>query len=572
MALGNSYETALLRRLSSLLWLSLAVSGLLAEGPSVGELVIHDNGAWRRFEIAADELEIRGGGLRRGPERIAPEAGLANLRARALLRAAQGKEACLVLYEAGAPRSKWKRRVLTREVVVELAPGADPSPALANLPGATNRGALPFAPGYFLVSSHDPAGAPALAGILRTRPGVRSVEVQLARHYQLMRTPNDTYFNSQWHLLATTNNVGGNAGHDINVTPVWDRFRGAGVTIGIVDSGVELTHLDLAANLDSALTYDFADNDANASPVDWDREQHGTAVAGIAAAVGNNSRGVAGVAYEAKLAPHRLITDAAITDLQIANALGYRLDAIPIKNNSWGAPTLGADLNYLSGLLSRTLADAAETGRGGRGTLYVFSAGNYADWGDDVNYDGLKNSLYSVLAGAIMQDGTAAFFSNPGAALVVSAPCHSYGAVRTLTTDLTGSTYGFNTNGSVGEIANRSYTQLFTGTSAAAPMVSGVIALMLEANPNLGWRDVQEILLRSATHNQPTDPGWATNSGGMKFHHRFGGGMLNASDAVALATNWVNHPPATQQVVSANALSLRLPDPAAQTRSGTDLS
>lgn len=560
MPLATSFATALLRGLSSLLGLSLTISCLLAEGPSVGELTLYDNGGWRRFEIAADELETRGGGLRRGPERIAPEAGLANLRARALLRAAQGEEACLVLYEAGAPRSKWKRRVLTREVVVELAPGTDPSAALADLPGASSRGALPFAPGFFLVTSHDPAGAPALAGVLRTRPGVRSVEVQLARHYELMRTPNDTYFYSQWHLLATPENAGANAGNDINVTSVWDNYRGAGITIGIIDSGVELAHPDLAGNIDATLSHDFADEDADANPVDWDLERHGTAVAGIAAAVGNNSRGVAGVAYEAHLAPHRLIVDAPITDVQIANAFAHRLDAIPIKNNSWGVPTLGADLNYVSGLLTRTLADAAETGRGGRGTIYVFSAGNDADQGDDVNYDGLKNSIYSVLAGAIMQDGTAPFFSNPGAALVVGAPCHSYGAVRTLTTDLTGSTYGYNTNGSAGDIANHDYTQVFTGTSAAAPMVSGVVALMLQANPNLGWRDVQEILLRSATKNDPTDPGWATNSAGMKFHHRFGGGMLNALNAVALATNWVNLPPATQQVVSANALSIPIPD------------
>ncbi len=552
--------SALLRRLSSPLWLGLTAVSLLAEGPSVGELTLYDNGAWRRFEIAADELEIRGGGLRRGPEQIAPEAGLTSLRARALLRATQGEEACLVLHEAGAPRSRAKRRVLTRDVVVELTPDADPSRALADLPGATSRGALSFAPGFFLVTSLDPAGAPALAGVLRTRLGVRGVEVQLARHYELMRTPNDTYFNSQWHLLATAANAGANAGNDIKVTPVWDNYRGAGITIGIIDSGVDLAHLDLANNIDSALSHDFASEGPDANPADWEVELHGTAVAGIAAARGNNSRGVAGVAYEARLAIHRLVAGIAITDLQIANAFSHRLDAIQVKNNSWGAPTDGSDLHYVSGFVLGTLANAAATGRGGRGTIYVFASGNYGDEGDNVNYDAQRNSIHCVLAAAIQQDGTAAPFSNPGAALVVGAPCVSAATIQTLTTDLTGSSYGYNRIGMPGEHSNRDYTQQFTGTSAAAPMVSGVIALMLEANPNLGWRDVQEILLRSATKNRPSDPAWAINSAGVKFHHRFGGGLLNASNAVALAATWVNLPPATRQIVSASALSIPIPD------------
>ena len=560
MPLATSFATALLRLCSSVLGLSLAAAWVLAQGPSVGELTLYHNGAWRRFDIAADELEIRGGGAERGLERIAPESSLASLRARARLRAAQGKEACLVLYEAGASRSKWKRRVLTREVALELAPGTDSSLVLADLPGGTNRGALPFASGYFVVTSLDPAGAPALANVLQTRPGVRNVEVQLARHYELMRAPNDTYFSSQWHLLATAANSGANAGRDINLTNVWDRYRGAGITIGILDSGVELAHADLSGNINTALSHDFADRDADANPVNWLTEHHGTAVAGIAAAPGNNLRGVAGVAYEAQLAVHRLIVDDPVTDTQIGAALAHRLDAIPIKNNSWGAATQGADLNPLSGLLARALTDAAATGRGGCGTLFVFSSGNYAEFGDDVNYDALKNSVYSILAAAISQDGTAPSFSNPGAALVVGAPCASVGTIQTLTTDLTGHTCGYNRTGASDELDDRDYTQRFTGSSAAAPMVSGVIALMLQANPNLGWRDVQEILMRSATQNAPTDPGWATNAGGLKFHHRFGGGMLNASNAVAMATNWVNLPPAIEQIVSANALSIPIPD------------
>ena len=77
----------------------------------------------------------------------------------------------------------------------------------------------------------------------------------------------------------------------------------------------------------------------------------------------------------------------------------------------------------------------------------------------------------------------------------------------------------------------------------AAPMVSGVVALMLEANPALGWRDVQEILLRSARILQGDAGGWTTNKAGLTFHPDFGSGGVNAEDAVALARKYADEPP-----------------------------
>jgi subtilisin-like proprotein convertase family protein/subtilisin family serine protease len=536
----------------------LVMGGLLsavagrAEGPSAGVLVLRDNGALRRFDIAADELEVRGRAPRSGRVTITPEPGLTSLHALARQRLAQGEETCLVLYEAGATRSPVTRRVLTRQVVVQLAPGVDPTVALAGLPEAAKPAALTCAPGFYLVTSRDPAGAPALAQVLRGRRGVVDVDVQLARHYELMLTPNDTYFSSQWHLLSA-------AGNDLKVTSVWDTYRGAGVTIGIVDSGVQATHPDLSPNYDSALSYDFVEDDADASPTDLTVEAHGTSVAGLAAARGNNSRGVAGVAYEAKLAAHRLIAGLAVSPLQIANAFSHRTDAIAIKNNSWGPPTYGTNLAYAGALLAGTLAHTAETGRAGRGTIHVFSAGNQGDVGDDVNYNSLKNSIYSVVVAATAQDGSAEPYSDAGAALVVAAPGGAASATQIVTTDLLGND-GYNYSGAVGDLSSRDYTRLFAGTSASAPLVSGVVALMLQANPDLGWRDVQEILLCSATKNAAADSGWATNSAGLKFHHRFGGGLANASNAVAWARTWVNLPPVIRQTVGVGALSLAIPD------------
>jgi subtilisin-like proprotein convertase family protein len=82
------------------------------------------------------------------------------------------------------------------------------------------------------------------------------------------------------------------------------------------------------------------------------------------------------------------------------------------------------------------------------------------------------------------------------------------------------------------------YTNIFNGTSSAAPVVSGVTALLLQANPSLNWRDVKEIYIRSATKNDSGDSDWARNGAGFWFNHKYGAGLINASDAVRLAKNW----------------------------------
>lgn len=251
---------------------------------------------------------------------------------------------------------------------------------------------------------------------------------------------------------------------------------------------------------------------------------HGTAVAGIALASGDNNFGGSGVAPEANLAGLRLIADQ-VTDKQIADALSFKKQDIDIYNNSWKVENAftTSPLNLMA------MEQAVKTGRNQLGNIYVFAGGNDRSTGGNVNYNGFANSRYAIAVGAINKDGEQTTYSEPGTPLLVSAYSSSLGEGRGITTtDLVGAD-GYNPG---------DYTTSFGGTSAAAPLVSGVVALMLEANPNLSWRDVQHILAKTANKNNPTDKGWVQNGAKLWVNEKYGFGAIDAFKAVNAAATW----------------------------------
>ncbi|MEA5417828.1 S8 family serine peptidase [Spirulina sp. CCNP1310] len=244
---------------------------------------------------------------------------------------------------------------------------------------------------------------------------------------------------------------------------------------------------------------------------------HGTAVAGIATAVGNNSIGITGVAPNAQWAGIRVGTN--ITDLTLKNALTHQLDNIDLYSSSWG---LG--LFTHSFLALQALEQAART----HGTPYIFSGGNKRDQGYNVNYGAFANSSYTIAVGAVDHTGKVADYSAPGSSLFISA--YSSGSGKGMTTTDVDGTYRNN----------------FGGTSAAAPVVSGVVALLMEANPDLNWRDIQHILARSADRTAINDPNaqWSGSEGdAIRHSHDYGFGLVNPVKALSLAKSWEPLPP-----------------------------
>ena len=339
---------------------------------------------------------------------------------------------------------------------------------------------------------------------------------------------------SHWHLLDASGAIKG-----ANVIKVWDDYRGTGVLVAVIDDGFDYTHPDLAANYALDLDYDAVGLDADAYS-SGSSDRHGTTVAGVIAASLDNAIGGSGVAPEATLIGYRIGFGASGSMEQLYDVY-QRIKTVDVVNNSWGFEGFFGDNFFdpeLAPLLD-SLRDAMQTGRGGLGTVVVFSAGNGRAQGQDVNYHSLQNDRGIITVAATDSAGNAATFSTPGAALLLAAP-----GVGITTTDRVG-TPGY----TGGDYATQG------GTSYSSPLVSGVVALMLDANAFLGWRDVQEIL--AATAVQTGNPAsWSFNGasnwngGGMHVSHDFGFGLVDAYAAVRVAESW------RDISVSANEMSL----------------
>lgn len=543
-------------------WLSLAALMLpnaafsqAVQAVGAPSFLINDGGMRRVFHLALDEISVNRNG-KREPEKI-NAASVTDLlltvqaaRERELTTQAPG-EIELVTYEQDAKRSIQTRRVITRQLLIQYEPGVEAKDVAADL-GLTLDATPDYAPGMAILAADTSEAALDAMQRLRAHPQVSKADPLLARWRSKKSIPNDPLFSQQWHLRNTAQ-LGGALGIDANVTPAWDTATGKGVTLCIVDDGLQYTHPDLSSGYNTVIDYDFNGGDKDPMPYMapdpdpdtgiYESDNHGTACAGVAAARGNNSTGVCGAAYEATLTGFRLI-GAPTTDLQEATAMAQSNDVIQIKSNSWGPYDSGESVEGPGELTKAAMKAGATTGRGGRGTIYVFAGGNGNGFNDNSNYDGFANSIYTIGVGAVNDFGFQTYYSEPGANLHICAPSNgrkfNQGIV---TTDIADNkeVYGYNTLSSgTADLANHDYTKTFGGTSSACPLVAGVCALMLQANPTLSWRDVQEILMRSARQVHHADGDWITNGAGFHFNHKYGAGMVDAQAAVALAQNWVN--------------------------------
>lgn len=379
---------------------------------------------------------------------------------------------------------------------------------------------------------------------------------------------------------------------DINVESVHTvlNIRGRNVRIAVSDTGTDIDHKDLAGNVIAGEHRNYTPINPtlwrNANPYPGD-ENHGTGVAGLIAALGWNGIGSRGVAPLAKFASFKYLVSplaGETTSSRLAKQIDQMDGNFDIFNYSYGKT------GYLFVEEEDIVKNALKLGvtnlRNGKGALYVQSSGNsyeesFLVCADETDPACVEKALgntnahetlatpYKIVVGATTALGKLTSYSTPGSSIWVSAPGGEDGLLlpAMITTDISGCNMGmsyweedlaaFFDFGYHPMNKNCDYTNRFNGTSSAAPVVSGVIALMLEANPNLTWRDVKHILAKTSyridydsTMNELPHPlgkdvgeyvydkKWTKNKANYWFSNYYGFGRVNAHAAVTMAMSY----------------------------------
>lgn len=403
----------------------------------------------------------------------------------------------------------------------------------------------------------------------------------------------DALFAQQWHLSnsgqTAYSDSGGSSGMDLNLDETFSKgITGVGSSIAVSDTGLEITHPDLVENLhvDNHKNYNSAyPYLGNPRNTDLDGD-HGTSVAGIIAATGWNSIGGRGVAPGAVVAGLNYLNSSITGEITLDQAMGN----YSIFNYSYGTSFAPYNTSYDYDY-SDVVLDQFINGRQGLGAIYVKSAGNsyqecdifyndfftiddgsdYHCFSHNTNTDP-DNTLSSlIVVGAMNASGHKASYSSTGSSIWVTAFGGEYGSDEPaiITTDQQNCNYGYSRTvlasatefqkGEVKENEDCNYTHTFNGTSSAAPMISGIVALMLEVNPNLTARDIKHILAK--TSRKVADPNfstsfpfnysrvfnldgytyeqdWITNAAGYHFHNHFGFGLVDGDEAIDLALRY----------------------------------
>ena len=386
-------------------------------------------------------------------------------------------------------------------------------------------------------------------------------------------------FQGQWHLLNQAPVDSLNIGLDTNIVGAWNRgWTGSGVTIGIIDDGTEGSHPDLAPGFQNAYSWGFGkDQTTNlsenhrGSPVRPglvnDGDSHGTSVAGVAAARGGNQVGVTGAAPLANIAALRYLGaegfgDRSEGEMEAAAILfqGQKdgtdnpnpyvdptWDSVPVrvKNHSYG-PDEGFGLFEGFDRVISALEESAS-----HGVLHVWAAGNQRMSGGNPWSTGDTNKVLAsvlpenIIVAALGSDGVFSEYSSHGASVFVTAPSSGVDGFGIVTTDRTGPDDGYNKSPLIPDPALDSpdgynYTSDFGGTSSASPLVAGIMALGVHANPDMDHRMAKHLMVRTSRIVDPGDSSttgrWIENGAGNYFNNNYGFGLIDAEAFTEAAT------------------------------------
>ena len=351
-----------------------------------------------------------------------------------------------------------------------------------------------------------------VANNLAAEPGVEFAEPNALQSavFTAVAAPTDQRFTDEWHL-HNTGQGGGVVGADVKALEAWEFGYGSpDVRVVIHDSGVDINHPDLKANIGPGWDFDNNDNDAS-NP----SGPHGSACAGIVAAA-HNDRGVVGVAPNCKIVPLRAA--GSHTWSTWAETFEWAAQHGDIISCSW---TISEN-----DILSAAIRKVVSSGRNGKGTPVFCATGN--DFESRVHYP--ANMPETIAVGASTNQDRRSPYSNYGQGIDFVAPS-SGGTRRIETTDIQGDD-GYNTkSGASGDYCEAEDSSGFGGTSAATPLASGVAALMLSVNPSLTAAEVRTILRETAVKIDPVNAQYDANG----WSEQYGYGRIDAAKAVQAA-------------------------------------
>lgn len=433
----------------------------------------------------------------------------------------------------------------------------------------------------------------------------------------------DPLYSEQWHLDNTGQTAfAANpavAGNDLNTKLTQAMgIAGVGVKVAVIDSGVQIDHPDLAGNVVTG-SRNFVEDSPFPADYPVDANGHGTAVAGLISAVGNNGEGVRGVASRSSLMGFNWLANQTLEGWLISHGADASTSDVRVFNQSYGfspiAPIPFDENDPQFKLEMDVMKDVSESNAWGRGAVFVKSAGNgyryfntgrffvlpsdfFAGGGNQglpmhnsaQSYD--NSSYYNLVTSALRADGTRASYSSVGANVWVAAPAGEYGQdfPAMVTTDLMGCEEGQNTSADLGinglhggteQDPSCNYTSTMNGTSSAAPNTSGAIAAIMSTNHALTARDVRALLAETASVTDKDHPGvqlefvnnqgelvsyeaispWQKNAAGVDFHTFYGFGAVNLDEAMKRARMTNNVLPA--QIITpwaSNATEVSVPD------------
>uniref|UniRef100_A0AAR2J930 P/Homo B domain-containing protein n=1 Tax=Pygocentrus nattereri TaxID=42514 RepID=A0AAR2J930_PYGNA len=338
---------------------------------------------------------------------------------------------------------------------------------------------------------------------------------------------NDAKWSSMWYIHCNDNIH--NCPSDMNIVGAWKRgYTGKDVVVTILDDGIERNHPDLVQNYDNQASYDVNGNDLDPMPrYDVSNEnKHGTRCAGEVAASANNSHCTVGIAYNAKIGGVRML-DGDVTDMVEAKSLSLQPQHIDIYSASWGPDDDGKTVDGPASLARQAFENGIRLGRKGRGSIFVWASGNGGRSRDHCSCDGYTNSIYTISISSTAESGRKPWYLEECASTLTTTYSSGENYDRKIiTTDL-----------------RQRCTDSHTGTSASAPMAAGIIALALEANPLLTWRDVQHIIVKTSRAGHLNAPDWKTNAAGYNVSHLYGFGLMDAEAMVKEAERWKPVPP-----------------------------